>query len=358
MVDSDYFADKNVLITGGLGFIGSNLAIRLVGLGANVTLVDAMLDNGGGNKFNVESIKDKVRINYSNIRDKSSLRHIVINQNLIFHLAAQMSHTLGLKDPKPDLENNIEGTISLLECCKEANNGLKVIYTGSRGQYGKVKSLPVKEDHERSPLGSHEITKDAAEEYMFFYHRSFGTSIVASRLSNIYGPHAQMKSHEFGVANWFVRLGIDYELGLINKSITLMGDGVKGYGKIKRDFLYIDDCIDALLALAENEEAIGNVYNIGNDIRFGRGSDGSNICTDFEMVAKLVSRHTGIPIEQKEFSEERKQLEPGDFYPSISKLKHLGWSPATKLEQGILKTIEFYRKHHTEYWPENGKIPI
>lgn len=323
-----YFKGKNVVITGGLGFIGSNLSHKLVELGANVTIIDAMVSNGGGNEFNIQEIKDKVKINYSNICDKESLKHLLYGKEIVFHLAAQMSHTLGLKDPLPDISYNIKGTIALLDCCKEIGNGIKLIYTGSRGQYGNVKILPAKEEAEMRPLGSHEITKQAAENYIFFYHRSFNMPIVASRLSNIYGPRSQMKSSEFGVANWFIKLALDKQV------IPIMGEG-----SIKRDFLYIDDCISALLVLGSRDECIGEIYNIGSDE-----------ISDFKTVASIISKHTGAEINYIEFSDERKRLEPGHFYPDITKIKNLGWSPKVDLNKGIIRTIEFYKKHKSEYW--------
>ena len=335
MVDqyNGYYKGKNVLITGGLGFIGSNLAIRLVDLGSSVMIVDNKLETSGGNEFNIEPIKHDVHVNYLNICDKTSLRQLVRNKHIVFHLAAQMSHTLGLKDQKPDIENNIIGTVTLLECCKEENNGVKLVYTGSRGQYGEALRLPVDEDHPRNPIGSHEISKNDAEDYARFYHRRLGLDVVLTRLSNVYGPRSQIKSPEFGVANWFVGLALRYE------PIPLMGDSCEGYGIKKRDFLYVDDCVDALLLLASKKEAIGHVYNIGND-------EPSN----FRAVAEIISDYTRASIKHVTWSKERKLLEPGDFYPDISKIRNLGWSPRVPLEEGIRRTVEFLKLNKDHYW--------
>lgn len=332
MVDN-FYKGKRVLITGGLGFIGSNLAIKLVEQGAEVTIVDAMIGNGSGygvggaNRFNISTIEDKVKVNLSNVCDPS-MRHLVAGQDYIFHLAAQMSHTLGMKDSNPDIDYNIKGTANLLRCCVDVNPSARIIYTGSRGQYGHVDRLPVREDHPMYPLGSHEISKQAAEGYLFSYHRSHGLRTTATRLSNIYGPRAQMQSPEFGVINWFIRLALD------KKPIPIMGNGL-----IKRDCLYIDDCVNALLLLGEKEEAVGRIYNIGD----------SNP-TNFKTIAEVIAKKTGAEIQYTEFSEDRKRIEPGDFYPDVSKLRHLGWTIKTDLHKGLGKTIRFYQKNKERYW--------
>lgn len=324
------YKNKNVLITGGLGFIGSNLAIRLTKLGANVTLVDAMIPGYGGNRFNIDPISHCVTINYSNITDSNSMNHLVMDKDYIFHCAGQVCHVMSLNNPFPDIEYNIKGTAVLMEACKNHNPQAKVIKTGTRGQYGPAAQLPINEDAPTNPLGIYEISNLTAEKIMKVYHDIHGIRSVMLRLTNIYGPRSQMLHSRFGVLNWFIRQAIDDE------TIPVFGDG-----KILRDFLYIDDCVEAILMSGISEAAEGEILNVGWDIP-----------TCFLEAAELIVEiaRSG-KWEFAEFSHERKLQEPGDFYSDISKIKELvGWEPRTSLREGVQKTIDYYRTHKTCYW--------
>jgi UDP-glucose 4-epimerase len=233
------FDGAQVLVTGGAGFIGSTLALRLVGLGARVTLVDAMIPGYGGNLFNIGAIRDRVWLNISDVRDVAGMNHLVRDKDYVFHLAAQVSHMRSLTDPFPDIDINIKGTAVLLEACKAHNRRAIVVRAGTRGQYGAATTLPVSEDAPMNPKGLYEISQLAAEQTLRVYRDNFGIRSVNLRLTNVYGPRAQMRSSDFGVANWFVRLAIDGE------TIKIFGDG-----SIKRDFLYVDDCVDAMIRCA------------------------------------------------------------------------------------------------------------
>lgn len=324
------FKNKNVLITGGLGFIGSSLALRLVDLGAQVTLIDAMISDYGGNLFNIGTIKERVTVNFSNITDVSSMNYLVREKDYIFHCAGQVCHVMSLSDPFPDIEYNIKGTAILMEACKKNNQKVKVVKTGTRGQYGTAISLPVSEDAPTNPKGIYEISNLTAEKIMKVYNDIHGIKTVMLRLTNIYGPRSQMKHSRFGVVNWFIRQAID------NETIKVFGDG-----KILRDFIYIDDCIDAILMSALSEKAVGEVLNVGVDKP-----------TSFLDLVKLVVKlaETG-GWEFAEFSPERKIQEPGDFYSDISKIRTLvGWESKTNLEDGLKKTIDYYRLFKKYYW--------
>lgn len=327
-----YWEKKRVLITGGLGFIGSTLAIRLVEHGAYVTIVDAMIPFLGGNEWNIESIKNSplLKVNISNIHDKESMEHLVQNQDHIFHLASQVSHVLGQTDPFPDIDYNIMGTTVLLEACRKKNPRVKILYTGTRGQYGSTTKNPVQEEASLSPLGLHEITKVAAEQILLQYHIRHKVKCIITRLTNIYGPRAQMKSDKYCVVNWFVRQALE------NETIMLYAGG-----HYKRDFLYVDDCVDDLLKLAEKEEAYGNIYNVGN-----------NETSSFEQVAsEIVAIARSGRIGQTEFTAERKLNEPGDIFLDVSKIRRtIAWIPRTSLKEGLKKTIGFYKDNKNKYY--------
>ena len=324
------FKDARVLITGGMGFIGSNLAIALVGLGAEVTIVDAMIPGYGGNLFNIEPIRENVTVNFCDIRDTNVMEYMVTGKDIIFHLAGQVDHVLSLTDPYPDIDMNIKGTAVIMEACKRKNPAVRLIYTGTRGQYGPAISLPVNEEAPTHPRGIYEISNLAAEKIILVYHEVHGIRSILLRLTNIYGPRAQMLHSRYGVVNWFVRLALD------NETIKVFGDG-----QIKRDFLYIDDCVEAMLECALAERAYGEVLNVGID-------KPTNFIELAEAVVQVCSSGRW---EFAPFSPERKAQEPGDFYSDISKIRHLaGWEPRTSLKDGLTQTVNFYRPHKQHYW--------
>jgi UDP-glucose 4-epimerase len=324
------FRGTKVLITGGMGFIGSNLAIELVKYGAKVLIVDAMIPGYGGNLFNIEPIRNSVAINYCDIRDVNAMNYLVKDQDFIFHLAGQVDHILSLTDPFPDVDINIKGTAIVMEACKKFNPNARLIYTGTRGQYGPAVSLPVNEDAPTHPKGIYEISNLSAEKIIQVYHQVYGIRSVLLRLTNIYGPRAQMMHSRYGVVNWFVRLAVD------NQTIKVFGDG-----QIKRDFLYVGDCVKALMLCALEEKAYGEVLNVGIDQP-----------TNFVELAETLIEVAGTGRwEFAPFSPERKAQEPGDFYSDISKIKRLvGWTPCSSLKEGLTYTVSFYRANKKQYW--------
>jgi len=325
--------DKDILITGGLGFIGSNLAIRLVDLGARVTLLDAMIEDHGGNLFNIEPIKDKVCVNFSDVRDENSIKYLVRNRDYIFHLAGQNDHVLSLSNPFPDIDINIKGTAILLEACRRYNPGVRLIFSGTRGEYGPSAKLPVSEEAPINPKGIYELSSLTAQKLFKIYHDNHSVQSVTLRLTNIYGERAQMRHSRFGVANWFIRLAID------NETIKVFGNG-----SLKRDFLYIDDTVEAMLMCAATEEAYGEVFNVGNDTP-----------SSFLELARMIIKVAGTGRwEFAPFTPERAAQEPGDFYSDISKIRRIvGWEPRCTLEEGLRKTIDYYRKHKSHYWQDH-----
>ncbi len=324
------WSERPVVITGGMGFLGSTLAHRLVEAGAEVTLVDAMLPLYGGNVANIDGIEDRVRVNYADVRDMPAMEQLVAGNPFVFHLASQVSHVDSIQDPFPDIDINVRGTLVLLEAMRHHAPEGRVIYVGTRGQYGPNQELPVAEDAASRPQGMYEITKQAAESCISMYHRVHGIQAVGLRLVNTYGPRHQMKHDKYGVVNWFVRKVLSGE------PIPIFGDG-----SLLRDLLYVDDAVDAILAAAESEVAWGHVYNVG-----------SGVGTSFLDVAKTIVAVAGEgQIEFREFTQERLAMEPGDYVADVTKIRRdLGWEASTPLEEGLGRTVAFYRQHRDRYW--------
>jgi UDP-glucose 4-epimerase len=296
------FRNKQVLITGGAGFIGANLAIALVKLGANVTVLDNLSPQQGGNLFNLEQIKTKINLDFSDIRDEGAVKKLVRDKDYVFHLARQTDHIISQSNPFPDIDINVRGTTILLEACRYVAPQIKFIYTGTRGQYGKAVKLPVSEDAPTNPKGIYEITNLTAEKIIQVYHDVHGIKSTMLRLTNVYGPRSQMKHNHYGVVNWFVRLAID------NQTIPVYGGGT-----LKRDFLYVDDTITAMIVCALEEKCYGEIINIGKD----------QPESFMEVVKTIIAVCKSGKFEVTPFATERAAQEPGDFYSDIIKIKRL-----------------------------------
>ncbi len=289
-----------------------------------------MIPGHGGNVFNIKPVESDVTVNFSDVRDEHSLNYIVRDKDYIFHLAGQNDHVLSLTDPYADIDINIKGSVSLLEACRKHNPTVRLVYTGTRGEYGSVAKLPASEDTPINPKGLYELSSLTAQKVFKIYNDNHGVRSVTLRLTNIYGERAQMHHDRFGVANWFVRLALD------GRTIPVFGDG-----SILRDFVYVGDCVEAILASACTDEAYGEVLNVGDD----RPSS-------FLELAKTVVDEAGSGAwELAPFSEERAATEPGDFYSDISKIRRMvGWSPSTSLRDGLRLTVDFYRRYKEQYW--------
>lgn len=324
------FKDKQVLVTGGLGFIGSNLCAELVRQGAHVTIVDNMLPRHGGNLFNIKDIEEKVRVNFSDIRNELSMNHLVKGKDYIFHLAGQVNHVDSMKNPIHDLDINCKGTLVLLEALKLNNRDAKVIFAGTRGEYGATVKLPVDEEHPTNPKGIYAVTNLTAEKMVLVYDDIYGIKGACLRITNTFGPRHQMAHDEFGVFNWFIRKALD------DAEIPVFGDG-----HILRDFLYVDDLIECLLMVATCDAAYNDVFNVGTGVGIS-----------FRDVAAAIIKVVGSGrVGFTEFTIERKEVEPGDYYADIGKIKGVvGWAPKVSLEEGIKLTADYYRKYRKEYW--------
>lgn len=323
------YRKKKVLITGGLGFIGSNLAIRLAEAGANVTLVDSLIPEYGGNVFNVNDIKNKIKINISDVRDEHSMNYLVRGQDYLFNLAGTLSHIDSMKDPYTDLEINCRSQLSILESCRKFNPQIKIVFTGTRGQYGRAEYLPVDEKHPQNPIDVNGINNVAGEMYHLLYYKAYGIRAVSLRLSNTYGPRHQMRHHRQGIINWFVRQAID------GQKINIYGDG-----KQIRDTNYVDDVVGAIFLAGSDSKADGEVFNLGGFP--------TNLIDLAKLIVKIAKKGGYKLID---YPAESKYIEIGDYVADYSKAaKILGWKPKIGLQIGLAGTIDFYKKNKKHYW--------
>jgi len=325
-----FYNEKNVLITGGLGFIGSNLALKLVELKANVVIVDSLIPDYGGNMFNINEIKAKVRVNIADVRDENGMDYLVRDQDCLFNLAGQVSHLDSMINPYTDLEINYRSQLSILEACRKNNDKVKILFAGTRGQYGKPSHLPVDEKHLMQPTDINGIDKMAGEWAHILYNNVYGIRACSFRMSNTYGPRHLMKNARQGVLSWFIRLALDGE------KIKVFGDG-----KQLRDFSYVDDVVDSMLLAMASEKTNGEVYNLGS-------GEGTSLVDAAKLCVKVSGKGS---VETVPFPKEKKNIEIGDYIADIGKIKKdIGWQPKVGLEEGIGKTMQFFEKHKKHYW--------
>jgi UDP-glucose 4-epimerase len=324
-----FFRDKHVLITGGLGFIGSNLAHRLVSLGADVLIVDSLIPEYGGNVFNVHGVEDRLRVNIADVRDEHGLRYLVQGQDVIFNLAGQVSHTDSMTDPYTDLEINVRSQLSLLEACRHGNPATKVVFASTRQIYGRPEYLPVDERHPLQPADVNGINKLAGEWYHMVYHQVYGLRTVSLRLTNTYGPRMRIRDARQTFIGWWFRQLLE------GQTLNIFGDGLQ-----VRDFNYVDDVIEALLMVAFHEAADGQIYNLGSD-------DPINL---LNLARLLIEVNGGGRYELKPFPEDRKRIDIGDYYGDYRRIRSkLGWRPLVGLRDGLTRTMDYFRDNLEHY---------
>jgi UDP-glucose 4-epimerase len=322
------FRNARVLITGGLGFIGSNLARRLVEAGARVTLVDSLIPEYGGNLFNVEDLRGKVTVNIADVRDEHSMKHLVLGQDVLFNLAGQTSHMDSMQHPITDLEINAKAQLYILEACRRSNPGVKIVFASTRQIYGKPDYLPVDERHPLRPVDINGVNKLAGEWYHLLYHSVYGVRTTILRLTNTIGPGMRVKDARQTFVGVWVRALME------GKPFEVWG------GEQLRDFNDVDDVVTACLLVAARDEANGRVFNLG----------GKEVVSLDRLAELLVAANGGGSFVRKEFPPERKKIDIGDFYADASLIRTtIGWEPTVTLSDTLARTASYYRQHLAQY---------
>ncbi|MEK7276228.1 MAG: NAD-dependent epimerase/dehydratase family protein [Chloroflexota bacterium] len=327
---SPSFSSRSVLITGGLGFIGSNLARRLSDAGARVTVIDSLIPEYGGKLFNLDGYHDRIKVNIADVRDEYSMDYLVRGQDFIFNLAGQVSHIDSMRNPYVDLDINCRSQLSILEACRKHNPHVRIVYSGTRQIYGKPQYLPVDEKHAIDPVDVNGVNKVAGEWYHMVYQRAYGLRATSLRLTNTYGPRMRVVDARQTFLGIWIRRAIEGE------EILVYGDGGQ-----KRDFTYVDDAVEALLLAAARDEAIGEIYNLGGD----------EVISLRDLAGQLIALNGGGSFRLVPFPAEQKAIDIGDYYGDYGKIKNeLGWTPKVNLDEGLRRTLDYYRQHRAEYW--------
>ena len=321
--------NKNILITGGAGFIGSNLARRLVADGNTITVADSLIPEYGGNFRNLHDIQDKISFSLSDVRDVAAINDLIKGHDYLFNLAGQTSHLDSMHDPITDLDINAKAQLSILEACRKHNPDIRIVFASTRQIYGKPKYLPVDEKHPRHPVDVNGINKIAGEQYHILYQEVYGIESSVLRLTNTYGPRMRIKdARQTFLGIWIRNL-------LEGKPLQVFGDG-----KQRRDYNYVEDVLDALLIAATEENAIGKVYNLG-------APDPLSL----EDTAKIMCQEIkGAHYQMIPFPEDRKAIDVGDFICDYSAFRdQFGWEPKVNFEEGIQRSIEYFGEEIENY---------
>lgn len=324
------YRNKRVLITGGIGFIGSSLARALVAQGAHVTLVDSLIPSYGGNLQNIADFLDQVTVNVCDVRDRFAIEYLLRDQDFLFNLAGQTSHMDSMTDPKTDLDINAAAQLSILEACRAVNPGIRVVFASTRQIYGKPHYLPVDESHPICPVDVNGINKLAGEWYHLLYSKVYGIRSTVLRLTNTYGPGMRVKdARQTFLGIWIKQL-------IEGQPIKVFGDGLQ-----LRDFNYVDDCVDAMLLSGMKDEAVSKIYNLGSE----------EVINLKDLAAKMIDIVPGRSYEIVPFPPERKAIDIGDYYSDFSLIqRELGWSPCVCLDEGLRKSVTYYKEFGQHYW--------
>jgi len=318
------FDGARVLITGGCGFIGSNLARRLVQLGAKVLLVDSLIPEYGGNLFNIADVRDALTLNVADVRDPYSMRNLVQGQDFLFNLAGQTSHLDSMKDPQTDLEINCRAQLNILEACRYNNPKVRIVFAGTRQVYGRPNYLPVDEKHPVRPVDVNGVNKISGEWFHLLYNDVYGIGATVLRLTNTYGPRMRIKDARQTFVGVWIRALVE------GSAFEVWG------GEQRRDFTYSDDAVEALLMAASSEATRGKIFNLG----------GHEVISLKALADALIAANGGGSYVVREFPAERQKIDIGDYYSDYSLIqRELGWSPKVSLESGFATTLAFYREH-------------
>ena len=328
-MDND-FASKSILITGGLGFIGSALARRLVHMGAKVTVVDSLIPQYGGNFANTEDIRSQIEVNISDVRDPHAMAYLIQGKDYLFNLAGQTSHMDSMSDPFTDLEINSTSQLSILEAARKYNPKIRIVFASTRQIYGKPQYLPVDEKHPIVPVDVNGINKVSGEWYHILYSKVYGIPCTALRLTNTYGPGMRVKdARQTFLGIWVKQL-------LTGERIKVFGDGLQ-----LRDFNYVDDAAEAFILAATKDAAIGQVLNLGS----------SEVINLKGLAEMIVAIHGEGAWDLIHFPPERKAIDIGDYYSDYGLARQiLGWEPRTDLATGLKTTMNYYADHGAKYW--------
>ncbi|MDX2170360.1 MAG: NAD-dependent epimerase/dehydratase family protein [Deltaproteobacteria bacterium] len=323
------YRGKRVLITGGLGFLGSTLADRLCAAGAEVTVVDSLNPLYGGNRYNVRGVRGALTTVVHDLRDLAAVRPHIEAADYIFHLAAQVSYIDSLSMPLDDLMLNAGLTLQLLEECRRLTVKPTLVFASSRMVVGKVDQPLVTEDSPANPLTLYGVHKLASEKYLAIYHQTFDIPTLALRITNPYGPRQQIHHNRYCMVGWFIRQALE------NRTIQVFGDGLQ-----RRDYVYIDDLAEAFLRCALSREALGGVVNIG-----------SGVATRFrDMVETVVDVVGQGRVDYVPWPRAYERIETGDVVADLSRLHQLtGWHSRVDLRAGVARTAEYYRRHWHHY---------
>ena len=325
----DFYRGRPVMITGGLGFIGSNLARQLADLGADVLLVDSLIPDYGGNLFNIAGLEGRVRVNVADVRQDTTMSYLVRDREVIFNLAGQVSHIDSMRDPGTDLDINCRSQITLLEACRRHNPAAKVVYASTRQIYGRPDRLPVDETQLVRPTDINGINKAAGEQYHLVYNNVFGVRACSLRLTNVYGPRQLIRHNRQGFIGWFIRLALD------DQEIQVFGDGSQ-----IRDFVYVDDAADAFLRAGATDDVNGMALNVG----------GHEHITHRKLVETLLTVAGSGRVRYVPWPEDKKKIDIGSFYSDSTRFRDLtGWSSTVGLGDGFTRTLAFYRAHRGHY---------
>ena len=331
-----FYRGRRVMITGGVGFIGSNLARRLIDLGAEILLVDSLIPDYGGNLYNIEDVASRLRLNVADVRMQSTMEALVRGQDVIFNLAGQVSHIDSMRDPYTDLEINCRAQLSILEACRKYNRSVRVVFAGTRQVYGRPDYLPVDEKHLVRPADINGVNKAAGEYYHLLYNNVFDVRACSLRLTNVYGPRQLIKHNRQGFIGWFIRLALE------GQEIQIFGDGSQ-----LRDFVYVDDAADAFLRAGAGDTCDGDVFNVGGDEPISHRDLA-------QMLVRIAGRGS---LRFVEWPADKKRIDIGSFYSDSQKFRAAtGWAPRVSMDEGLRRTLEFYREHLPAYIQDSAEV--